>query len=155
MSRNLSSSSKFISEPLSDVLGLLRPSSYAFRGLNAGGDWSLAHPANDGIVCIALKSGFCWLSGEVAPNPIKLVDGDVLLLATPKAFVLGSAPNIASLDVSQVMDPVPMGTFAQMGDGSSCSGVGGYFDFDGPAAAHLLAFLPAVIHVHANADKVH
>ena len=53
-------------DPLSDILSLLKPNSYAFRGLDAGGTWSLDFEAAEGIKCYALYSGSSWLELEGA-----------------------------------------------------------------------------------------
>jgi hypothetical protein len=46
-------------DPLSDILSLLKPNGYGFRGLDAGGDWALAFGRDDGIKCYAIQSGSC------------------------------------------------------------------------------------------------
>jgi hypothetical protein len=56
-------------DPLSDILSLLRPNSYGFRGLDAGGDWLLAFARDDGIKCYAIQSGSCWLAMEGEAKP--------------------------------------------------------------------------------------
>ena len=47
--------------PLSDILAMLRPTSFGFRGLDAGGDWALRFEASEGMKCYAIQSGGCWL----------------------------------------------------------------------------------------------
>ncbi len=46
-------SSMMPSDPLSDVLALLRPAAYAFRGVDVGGEWSLHLPADEVVRCYA------------------------------------------------------------------------------------------------------
>jgi AraC-like DNA-binding protein len=140
-------------DPLSDVLGLLRPASYAFRGLDAGGAWALGYPAAEGIKCFAINSGECWLCGDATPEPVALLTGDVVMLPGGAAFRLGSAPEVEPIDVVTFMSQVPLGTFAVLGGGGSCSGVGGYFDFEGPHASLLLSMLPPVVHLRVESDK--
>ena len=56
-------------DPLSDILSLLRPNSYGFRGLDAGGDWALAFGPDDGVKCYAMVVGACWLHGTKTAAP--------------------------------------------------------------------------------------
>ncbi|MDE1990921.1 MAG: cupin domain-containing protein, partial [Rhizobiaceae bacterium] len=51
-------------DPLSDVLSLLKPRSTISAGLNAGGNWSLAFAAHEGIKFNAVMRGACWVSVE-------------------------------------------------------------------------------------------
>ncbi|PNB43554.1 AraC family transcriptional regulator, partial [Pseudomonas sp. FW305-130] len=44
-------------DPLSDILSLLKPNSYGFRGLDAGRAWALSFGADDSIRCYAVQSG--------------------------------------------------------------------------------------------------
>ena len=44
-------------DPLSDVLSLLKPRSYMFRGFDVGGAWSIQFPRHGGIKCYAVVSG--------------------------------------------------------------------------------------------------
>ena len=46
-------------DPLSDVLSLLKPRSYMFGGIDAGGDWSILFGELEGINCYAIVSGRC------------------------------------------------------------------------------------------------
>ena len=43
-------------DPLSDILSLLKPKSYAFRGVDASGDWALSFVGAEGTKCFALHS---------------------------------------------------------------------------------------------------
>ena len=62
-------------DPLSDVLSLLKPRSYMFRGLDAGGQWSIRIPEQQGIKCYAVLSGQCMLSVEGIEESIILKRG--------------------------------------------------------------------------------
>jgi len=140
-------------DPLSNVLSLLKPNSYAFRGLDAGGDWSLDFGAEEGIKCYALNSGECWLELNTAPEPILLAAGDFVLLATGKAFRLYSAPDAPKMDAEDFLTSFPAGEIGVLNGGGGCSGVGGYFDFDGLHADILLSMLPPVVHIRTEASK--
>jgi AraC-like DNA-binding protein len=126
-------------DPLSDVLSLLKPATYAFRGLDAGGDW--------------IHSGACWLALQGAPAPVRLVAGDVVLLPTGTAFCLYSAPGALPIDPETFFTAFAPGQIAVLNGGGGCSGVGGYFDFEGARADLLLRMLPPIVHIRAEATK--
>ena len=62
-------------DPLSDVLSLLKPRSYMFRAMEAGGAWSIQFPAHEGVKCYAIVSGRCWLTVE-GTGGVRLAAGD-------------------------------------------------------------------------------
>jgi len=140
-------------DPLSDILSLLRPNSYGFRGLDAGGDWALAFGADDGVKCYAIQSGACWLDMEGAAEPVRLASGDFMLLPGGKAYRLYSAADAPPIDAFRFFPTIPAGETAVLNGGGDLSGVGGYFGFEGMHAELLLGMLPEVVHIRAEANK--
>jgi AraC-like DNA-binding protein len=140
-------------DPLSDILSLLKPNSYGFRGLHAGGDWALAFAADDGIRCYAVTSGGCWLSVDGIAEPVRLDAGDFVLLPGGKACRLYSAADVPAVDAFQFFPTVPAGEVAVLNDGDGFAGVGGYFDFEGMHAELLLSMLPPLVLISAEADR--
>ncbi len=140
-------------DPLSDILSLLRPNSYGFRGLDAGGDWLLAFGPDDGIKCYAIQSGSCWLAMEGAAEPMRLDVGDFVLLPGSQAFRLYSAPDAPPIDAFKFFPSVPAGETAVLNGGGDVSGVGGYFGFEGMHADLLLGMLPPVVHIRAETSR--
>lgn len=140
-------------DPLSDVLSLLKPRSYMFRGLDAGGQWSLHFKALQGIRCYALLSGEFWLTVEGYPDPVHLKEGDCVLLPGGQPAKLGSDPALAPVDASIVFPTVKEGGIVTYNGGGDCYGLGGYFEFAGRNAGILLGFLPAVVHIYRESDK--
>ena len=140
-------------DPLSDILSLLRPSSYGFRGLDAGGDWALAFAPDEGVRCYAIQSGACWLALEGAGAPMRLAEGDFVLLPGGKAYRLYSAPDAAPIDAFRLFPAVPAGETAVLNGGGDVSGIGGYFGFEGRHAELLLGMLPPIVHIRAEANK--
>ena len=140
-------------DPLSDILALLRPSSYGFRGLDAGGEWVLAFGADDGIKCYAVQSGSCWLAMEGAAEPMLLEAGDFVLLPGGQAFRLYSAADAPPIDAFDFFPKIPAGETAILNGGGGVAGVGGYFGFEGMHADLLLGMLPPVVHIRAEASK--
>jgi AraC-like DNA-binding protein len=140
-------------DPLSDILSLLRPNSYGFRGLDAGGAWALVFGPDDGIKCYAIQSGTCWLALEGAAEPVLLATGDFVLMASGKAYRLYSAVDAPPIDAFRYFPTIPAGETAVLNGGGDLFGVGGYFGFEGMHAEQLLGMLPPVVHIRAEADK--
>lgn len=140
-------------DPLSDILSLLKPTSYGFRGLDASGDWSLAYAADEGIKCFAITSGACWLVMDHDAAPLRLEAGDFVLLPGGPGFRLCSGPEVSPIDAFAFFPSVPAGEVAVLNGGGACIGVGGYFAFEGMHSEMLLALLPPIVHIADQADK--
>jgi AraC-like DNA-binding protein len=140
-------------DPLSDILSLLRPNSYGFRGLDAGGDWALAFGPDDGVKCYAIQSGTCWLAMEGAAEPALLAAGDFVLMPGGKGYRIYSAADAPPIDAFRFFPAVPAGETAVLNGGGGVSGMGGYFGFEGMHAELLLGMLPPLVHIRAEASK--
>ena len=139
-------------DPLSDILSLLKPRSYAFRGVDAGGDWAISFEGGEGIKCFALHTGGCWLAHMEVPEPVRLVAGDLVLLSGAKAFRLQSGFDVPAVDASGFFGSFPVGEIRALNGGGACSGIGGYFDLPGQHAGFLLSLLPPIVHIGAEAN---
>src|SRR5271165_773360 len=104
-------------DPLSDVLSLLKPRSYMFRGFDVGGEWSVQFPRHRGIKCYAVVSGRVWLSVEGVPEPVRLESGDGFLLPRGWPFRLASDLALPPVDA--------MAVFATPDDGAVATYNGG------------------------------
>ena len=140
-------------DPLSDVLSLLKPRSYMFRGFDVGGDWSIQFPRHEGIKCYAVVSGSVWLSVEGVPDPVRLAPGDCFLLPLGRPFRLASDLALAPVDAMAVFATPQDGAVATYNGGGDFFGVGGYFDFDGDHGSVLLGVLPPIVHIRRETDK--
>jgi AraC-like DNA-binding protein len=140
-------------DPLSDVLSLLKPRSYMFRGLDASGSWSLKFPPTDGIRCYALVSGACWLILNDTSEPVRLTTGDCILLSRGQGFCLASDTAMEAVDAVKAFSTAPEGGVATINGGGDTTGLGGYFNFDGKHAVVLLALLPSVVHIRKESDR--
>lgn len=140
-------------DAFSKVLSLLKPVNFGFRGLDAGGDWAISYGAGAGIKCFAVASGDCWLSIDALPDPVRLTAGDFVLLPSGNPFMLYSAPEAPVVEAYQFFHTVPAGEIAMLNGGGGCSGVGGGFGFCERSAELLLAVLPPLVHIRAEADK--
>jgi hypothetical protein len=71
-----SPSSRSATDPLSDVLSLLKPKNYMSGGIDAGGEWCFYFEELHVTRCFALASGSCWLAMDGVSDPVRLVAGD-------------------------------------------------------------------------------
>lgn len=134
-------------DPMSDILRLLRPSSYGLRGLDAGGAWAIAFPPAPGLKYYALQSGACWLQREDAA--IRLEAGDLAVISGAERFSLQTA-RVPAIDAIALFGATPPGETALVGSGGEVRGLGGFFKFAGRHAERMLAALPRVIHLRAG-----
>lgn len=139
-------------DPLSDVLALLKPAGYMFRGLDAAGEWAIRFAGHRGINCYAVLSGQVWLTVE-GWGDVLLEPGDCVLLPMRQATRLGSAVGVAPLDPWDVFPTVGEGGVATLNGGGEVSGLGGFFEFGGVHADILLAALPPVVHIRDEAGR--
>lgn len=140
-------------DPLSDLLSVLRPKAYAFRGLDVGGDWSLRLPAGRIIRCYAVVSGACGLWVEGVAEPRRLAAGDLVLLPHGDAIVLGSRRDAPAIDLHAFFTTVADGEIVSVNGGGSCCGFGGYFGMLDAPTRPLLGSLPPVVHLDAGGDR--
>ncbi|WP_202423723.1 AraC family transcriptional regulator [Duganella margarita] len=140
-------------DPLSDILRLMRPCGYGFRGLDAGGDWALAFTAAEGVLCFAIETGGCWLRLVDAVAPTRLEAGDVVLLTGGGAVQLYSGATAELRDAAEFLSRVPPGEVATLNGGGDCRGIGGFFSLEGMDGRGLLAAVPSVVHVRSDTSK--
>jgi AraC-like DNA-binding protein len=140
-------------DPLSDVLSLLKPRSYMFRGFDVGGDWSIQFPRHEGIKCYAVVSGEVWLSVEGVPDPVRLKAGDCFLLPLGRPFRLASDLTLTPVDALTIFSAARDAAVASYNGGGDFFGVGGYFNFAGNHASILLSVLPPIVHIRRESDK--
>src|SRR5690606_25545760 len=138
-----------MSDPLSQVIALLRPRSVFSKGISGAGRWGVRYSAFGQPGFCAVLEGRCRLAVD-GENPVTLKAGDfVLLSATPAFTMSGFAPGRQL----KAIDPKVAATLAEEvrhGDADGPPDVrllGGYFVFDSPDAALLVSLLPAMVHV--------
>ena len=131
-------------DPLSDVLSLLKPRAYVTGALSAGGPWSLQLPAYQGIKCYMVVEGTCWLATEGEP-PVRLHQGDCLLLPHGKPFVIASDLDLPPLDARKIVSGIAryQGVLP-VTPGEDFLLLGTHFDLEG-GAGFLLDALPPVV----------
>jgi AraC-like DNA-binding protein len=129
---------------------MLKPVSLGFRGLDAGGAWSLVFGPDGGFKCYAISSGGCWLEIGDGSKPIRVEAGDFVLLSGGRPFRLFSVQDAPPTNAFEFFPTVPAGEIGLLNEGGECSGVGGYFGFESSHSSLLLGMLPPLVHVSSN-----
>ncbi len=147
-------------DPLSDVLSLLKPSSYTFGGCDVGGPVAVNFPhfeqeeSQAGIKCYAIVSGQGWLSVEGLPSPFQLTAGDCFLLPHGRSFRLATDLTTAPVEAFIFREALPAtSSIVQVNGGGDCCVIGGYFTLSGRHAPILLGLLPPVVYLQKESDK--
>lgn len=140
-------------DPLSEIIGLLKPRNYTAAGVDAGGDWSLAFERYDGIKCNAVAAGSCWLSVDGMEAPLRLEKGDCFLLPRGLPFRIASDLSLPSIDAGALFPPARPGGVVTCNGGGDFFLLGSRFLIDGPQAALLLGMLPPVLLIKRGEDR--
>jgi AraC-like DNA-binding protein len=136
-------------DPLSEIIGLLRPRTVFTKGISGAGRWGVrytdfGHPS----FCIVTE-GSCRLSVD-GQKELTLEAGDFVLLPTTPGFTMSGFEPV----VPQLIDPHAA---AASPDGEVRHGdplgsptvrlLGGYFIFDSEDSGLLVSLLPGQVHV--------
>jgi AraC-like DNA-binding protein len=137
-----------MSDPLGEVITLLRPRAVASRPISGAGEWAVrysefGHPS----FCTVLE-GSCRLAVDGQPS-VTLGAGDFVLLPTTPGFTMSGftpvRPRVMDPHVAAVQrDELRHGTPDVPPDVRI---LGGHFAFDSPDAALLVSILPGLIHL--------
>ena len=140
-------------DPLSDMLSLLRVRSYMSGGFDAGGDWSLHFDQHEGIKFYAVVSGECWLSVDGVADPLHVKSGDCFLLPRGRAYRMASDMAVTPVSAVVFLSTAQNGRVNLYNGGGHFFSVCGNFELVGEHADILLGVLPAIVHIHKDADK--
>jgi len=140
------------SDPLSDLIGLLRPSQVVGKSITGAGSWAVRYSGFGHPGFCVVTDGACRLAVDGADS-LDLQAGDFVFLPTTPAFVMSSG-EVAELPPEVVPTPIEDSSVeVRHGDADSEPDVrtlGGYFVFDSPDTAILAALLPRVLHIRGQ-----
>jgi AraC-like DNA-binding protein len=139
-------------DPFSDILKLTHTQSLLTGGFSAGGAWAIRFPAPDKIKFFAVVKGHCWVRLEGEPEPVRFETGDVGLLSTHLWSILSSHPDVEPVDAMGLFSGAGR-SFAQLGDGSEFTHIGGHVLLDPVSGPLLLNSLPPWIHIRASSPQ--
>jgi len=150
---NLARSSRSSADPLSDVLSLLKPSSYMSGGVDVGGDWSLQFDASNCLLCFALVSGHCLFSMAGADEVVRLEAGEFVVLPHGPAFRLTSDVTVTPVNVRSVVSEPMNGRIVTWQGGGACLGIAAFFTFATEHTSILLGLLPSLVHIRGHSER--
>lgn len=141
-------------DPLSNVLSLLKPQNYLSAGMEAGGDWSIQFPDQQGgIKCGAIVSGQCWLSVEGVADPVWLRAGDSFLLPSGRPFRLTTDMALEPIPAFSVFSRASRAGIVSLNGGNDFSLVSSRFGLAGNHADILLRMLPPIVLLRDEASQ--
>lgn len=137
-----------MTDPLSQVIELLRPRAVFSKGISGAGRWGVRYSAFDQPGFCAVIEGRCRLAVD-GEEPISLEAGDFVLLPATPAFTMSSFDTVSPRPIDPKVAPAPTEEVRHgRPDGPpDVRLLGGYFVFDSPDAALLVSLLPVIVHV--------
>jgi len=138
-----------LSDPLSDLLNLVRARCNFSGRIVAGGNWAQAF-GNESIIRIcAAAEGECWLFLEGLKSPMRFERGDVLVLSGMHALSIASDSRAV---LRAKTGPIPQdenGDYT-LGAGRDFVMIGGNVQIDTRGQSLLLSGLPPIIHIRRS-----
>ncbi|MFC4822114.1 AraC family transcriptional regulator [Dokdonella ginsengisoli] len=140
-----------MADPLAELITLLRPNKVMGKSISGAGKWGVRYaPFGHPGFCV-VTDGACLLQVDGAP-PLHLKAGDFVFLPATPGFVLSGFERVDP----QHVDPATIADQGHELRHGSLEGepdvrmLGGYFVFDSPDTALLVALLPPVVHVRGE-----
>jgi AraC-like DNA-binding protein len=140
------------SDVLSQVLTLIRLRGELVYTARLGTPWAIAFPKGSAHFHF-VEQGCAWVQ-TLGAAPIRVKQGDMLLLPHGTGHVLSDAPGTPPVPVDQIIASHfdrASSVLDYGGDGAATRIVGGLFHFEGGSLAAVMAALPVVVHI-ANED---
>lgn len=136
-----------MTDPLSEIIALLRPRTVLSKVISGAGVWGVRYPHFGQPSFCTVLDGSCRLAVD-GVKPITLEAGDFVLLPATPGFTLSGLEPVTPT----IMDPhgVPSTDDVRHGapDGDpDVRLLGGYFDCAFPDASLLVSLLPTLVHV--------
>jgi len=137
-----------MSDPLSEVMALLRPRAVFSKRISGAGRWGVRYSDfGEPSFCTVLE-GSCRLAIDGHPD-LTLEGGDFVLLPTTPGFTLSGFEPVTPelIDPTVTLAPTDEVRHGTPDGHPDVRLLGGYFAFDSPDAALLGSLLPAAVHV--------
>ena len=138
-----------MTDPLSEIITLLRPSTVFSKGISGAGRWGVRYSAFGHPSFCAVLEGRCLLAVD-GDDVLTLEAGDFVLLPATPGFTMSGFQPVTPAPIDPKVSARPTGEIRH-GNRNGPPDVrllGGYFVFDSPDAALLVSLLPALVHVH-------
>lgn len=137
-----------MTDPLSQVIELLRPRAVFSKGISGAGRWAVRYSDFGQPGFCAVIEGRCRLAVD-GEDPASLEEGDFVLLPATPAFTMSGFEPATPKHIDPKVRPAPTEEVRHgRPDGPPDVRLfGGYFAFDSPDAALLVSLLPAMVHI--------
>ncbi len=136
-----------MSDPLTQVIELLRPQAVFSKGISGAGTWAVQYADFGRPAFAAMTLGSCRLAVE-GEDPVVIETGDfVLLPATPTFSISSLTPGPVQRIVASSAPPQHEVRYGRQTGPDEMRQVGGWFAFGMPDAALLVTLLPRMIHI--------
>jgi AraC-like DNA-binding protein len=134
-------------DPLSQVIGLLKPQAVAWRVIEAHDRWRLQLPTADLVIFGQAIEGRCRAT-LADGRKIDFEAGDFLLMPSPRAWMVSTTDSGPVVDLkAAIADPSLLWSSAR--EPVVTRIMTGAFTFAAPNADLMMGLMPAVVHVRA------
>ena len=137
-----------MSDPLSEVIALLRPHTVFSKRISGAGRWGVRYsPFGQPSFCAVLE-GRCRLAVD-GHRAMTLEAGDFVLLPATPGFTMSGFEPVRPARITPSVTATPTGEVRHGARGGrpDVRLLGGYFVFDSPDEGLLVSLLPALVHV--------
>lgn len=137
-----------MSDPLAEVIELLRPRAVFSKVISGAGAWAVRYSAFGHPSFCTMLEGRCQLAVD-GQEPVTLEAGDFVLMPATPGFTLSGSEPVAPVLLHPSMAPTPEGELRHgRQDGApDARMLGGYFAFDSSDASLLVSLLPKLLHI--------
>ncbi|WP_399682940.1 AraC family transcriptional regulator [Xenophilus sp.] len=137
-----------MSDPLSEIVTLLKPRAVFAKGISGAGRWGVRYAEFAQPSFCAVLEGRCLLAVE-GQQACTLEAGDFVFLPATPGFTLSGFEAVTPLRIDPKASASPAGEVrhGRRGGRPDVRLLGGYFLFDSPDTALLVALLPVLVHV--------
>jgi AraC-like DNA-binding protein len=139
-------------DDLTELMAHLRTAGHLYGRLDFSAPFAFEFPGYKGI-CLIVIRGSCFLGVDKEP-PLRLSNGDFVLLPNPKYYLLRSHPDLATRPVQEICSEADFRQTGLIsfdgGTGPSTSVIAGCFAFASAESELLVKHLPRVIHLRAS-----
>lgn len=135
-------------DPLAQVIQLLRPRAVFSKGISGAGRWAVRYTEFGQPGFCAVTEGRCRLAVD-GEAPVVLEEGDFVLLPATPAFTMSGLELAAPKLIDPHQPPAADGEirYGRQDGPPDVRQFGGYFAFESPDAALLVSLLPRMIHI--------
>ena len=139
-------------DTLSEIIGLLRPSTVLSKGISGAGRWGVRYSAYGRPSFATVLEGSCRLAVDGEPE-MTIEAGDFILLPATPAFTMSGFEKAKPVRIDPTLAPAPAGEVrhGRQEGPPDVRMLGGYFEFDSPDALLLASLLPAMVHIRDTA----